>query len=1007
MDKPTSTRRSGKQYAEVSPLEYLEFSSKLQWTSGARSGSSRQRKVDGESALGISSGMRSRANSSNTNLNYTPTLTVGSKNRNCSRQSLASITSTETTSTVGSLLSKLRLNENGDEEGSGRISSPILEDDELTAETESVFSENGSRESKGSRKSKGIYLRSDGRSTACESVPAGAIAIPASRFRSLRPVFESLKKKELEDSAARSAMAMGNKIGTVENELPIYNSAEDVQSIHVHPFRLSESSMDSISTAGGSSRSSYVDSVTNNAADVESTDSCYSSSTDRNWRHSYRSVEVMNGNVDSRDDIETIDGSRFDSETPKVSPRKSKAVSISMKKAAGVHVVKTDVLQHPSVTPHQKPRKMYVHVHSFSNPVDTTAVRKSCDSMQSITPLSKTFHHRFYHATAPSPVTNEESPDSNWGMPLGRHPVYSATERPEIYPAPPMMRTPSRSRSFSSGDAEFRARTVLKNAKRQREIVQYCEQPGPEPLPGTGSPTGMNFDTLSALPTHSKPVLVEHMPASMRRISLEVQEPAVCSRNSNRDVCPSSPRPEVPLPRQVSLKKLRGEKGNEGKGNEGKGNEGNENKGNENEGKGNEGNENQQKVNQEADYKHHRHHHRHHTHAYRELVKASTTQCSMQTMASSNSTKSTPNPLRASCDITQSTITTRKSSTSSSSSSAKRVLRNNTSSSGPSTESASLPSSTSVSSASPLEPAPQKLAPISIPSSPPLRAHTHARIRSTSSFTTKPLPPQQESPIWKIRDSLHLDTGCFPRGQVGNSVGVPGSARSSISGSFSANSPHTPSALQTSFSADTRDTGARSGSFQQPASALTAESRVSMAIALRKSGNSGEATHQLRIAASQGNIEAMFLYGLSLRYGYGVPIQERESFLWICDSANITPDSSYNFDVSPKRILKQLAQPGSALTPQEPQTSVYFEIGQAYLHGWGCAVSRRQALQFFELSGSLGYTDAMCEAGKMWTSKKLNGERRDLARAATWFRLAEKCGAELLGSRWFHKKRYD
>lgn len=973
MEKPTSTRRSGKQYAEVSPLEYLEFSSRLQRISGAGSGSSRRRKMDGESALGISSGMRSRANSSNTNLNYAPTtLTVGSKSRNCSRQSLASITSIETTSTVGSLLSKLRLNENGDEEGSGRISSPILEDDELQAETESAFSDKGSRESKG------VYLRSDGRSTACESVPAGAIAIPASRFRSLRPVFESLKKKELEDSAARSAIAMGNKIGTVENDLPIYNSAEDVQSIHVHPFRLSESSMDSFSTASGSNRSSDVDLVGNNAADVESTDSCYSSSTDRSWRHSYRSVEVINGNVGSRDDIETINGGRFDSETPKVSPKKSKAVSISLKKAAGVHVVKTDVLQHPSVTPHQKPRKMYVHVHSFSNPVDTTAVRESCDSMQSITPLSKTFHHRFYHATAPSHVTNGESPDSNWGMPLDRHPVHSATERPEMCPAPPMMRAPSRSRSFSSGDAEFRARTVLKNAKRQREIVQYCEQPGPEPLTGAGSPAGMNVDTLAALPTHSGQVLVEHTPAFMRRVSLEVQEPAVCSRNGNRNVCPSSPRPEVPLPRQVSLKKLRGEKGNEGKGN------------------------------QKTDYKHHRHHHHHrqHTHAYRELVKASTTQCSMQTMVSSNTTKSTPDPLRASCDITQSTIATRKSSTSSSSS-AKRVLRNNTSSSGPSTESASLPSSTSISSASPLEPAPQKLAPISMPSSPPLRSHTHARIRSTSSFTTKPLPPQQESPIWKIRDSLHLDTGCFSRGQAGSFAGVPGSARSSISGSFSANLPHTPSALQTTFSADSRDTCAHSGSLQQPASALTAESRVSMAIALRKSGNSGEATHQLQIAASQGNIEGMFLYGLSLRYGYGVPIQERESFLWICDSANIIPDTSYNFEVSPKRILKQLAQPGSALTQQEPQTSVYFEIGQAYLHGWGCAVSRRQALQFFELSGSLGYTDAMCEAGKMWTSKKLNGERRDLARAATWFRLAEKCGAELLGSRWFHKKRYD
>lgn len=250
---------------------------------------------------------------------------------------------------------------------------------------------------------------------------------------------------------------------------------------------------------------------------------------------------------------------------------------------------------------------------------------------------------------------------------------------------------------------------------------------------------------------------------------------------------------------------------------------------------------------------------------------------------------------------------------------------------------------------------------------------------------------------------MHLDNLSFKR----STVNYSDSARNSFSSGYLINSPRTASALQTTFSATDQNTEVLSENFHHQSSSLTAESRVSMAIALRKSGNSKEATYHLQIAASQGNVEAMFLYGLSLRYGYGVPIQQRESFLWICESGDIIPDRAYNFEVSPKKVLMDLIRTNDTLTPKEPQTSVYFELGQAYLHGWGCAVSKRQALEFFELSGSLGYTDAMCEAGKMWTSKKLNGDKRDLARAAMWFRLAEKCGAELLGSKWFNKKRYD
>lgn len=158
---------------------------------------------------------------------------------------------------------------------------------------------------------------------------------------------------------------------------------------------------------------------------------------------------------------------------------------------------------------------------------------------------------------------------------------------------------------------------------------------------------------------------------------------------------------------------------------------------------------------------------------------------------------------------------------------------------------------------------------------------------------------------------------------------------------------------------------------QQPyRSSLTPESRVAMAIALRKSGDTREASYQLRMAAAQGNREALFLYGLSLRYGYGVARQPRESFLCICEAGEIAPDRPYEFHVDPAALLNRCRTTHRRIQPHEPRCSILFEIGQAYLHGWGCRVNRREALEFFELAGSLGYVDAMNEAGKLCGGKR-------------------------------------
>ncbi|ODV86910.1 hypothetical protein CANARDRAFT_174942 [[Candida] arabinofermentans NRRL YB-2248] len=225
-----------------------------------------------------------------------------------------------------------------------------------------------------------------------------------------------------------------------------------------------------------------------------------------------------------------------------------------------------------------------------------------------------------------------------------------------------------------------------------------------------------------------------------------------------------------------------------------------------------------------------------------------------------------------------------------------------------------------------------------------------------------------------------------------------------------------PQGVQTSnviTSSETRQQQQQQQQQQQPLSVLTPEARVSMAIALRKSGQSKDAAYQLSIAGNQGNIEGMLLYGLSLRYGYGVRKDDRLSFLWICKAGkiDIQKPGGYHFDIDPKKLIDSSS--GKSMKAKEPECSIFFEIGQAYTHGWGCERDPDQGLEFFELSGSLGYTDAMCEAGTMWCSsngKKRNGQsqprKKNLSRAAAWFRLAVQSGVELVGSSWIYKDKY-
>ncbi|VEU23759.1 DEKNAAC104833 [Brettanomyces naardenensis] len=659
-----------------------------------------------------------------------------------SRQSISSLISTDSTSSAGSLLAKLRLD---DDEWEARYD----DEDENISITRRLSSQ---------------LANNDG--------DPHTVSIPANKFRSLRPLMNSLKRKKFQNSAANSAKAMGNTVNCVRNETPVLVTASDIQSIHLEEFPEENilSSSDAVSTVE-STDTIETSSILSSIRTIDSRGS-FSSHHSHGTHSPYRparptSISPSIGSTVGSSSI--VSGSLSDSST-----LTTPIVPVSANATPVVKLPPTDNLEGLRSFSVRPP---FQHIHSFSNPVDVAAMSTPPSDNFPHSPLAKTFHHKFYHATAPNPVT--------------LFPALSPIPSPHV----------PRARSFSSGE--------LSNQSSQKSLL---------PRTSRSDPTAQSESSSSSSKSTSS------------------------SRSSNNGSSSSNSQHTASSP----------------------------------------------------------------FHAYRQLSRAP------------------PSPLRLSSQRSMPV-----------------VAQQQTHSEHPSVH--SIP--------------PQRFA--YSPSRSMEAFHKpstsiDSSIASLESSHQRPSVPPPPSPLLQRKHHIHK----------------PGKPRLADS-------------------------------------SLTPESRVSMAIALRKSGQSKEAAYQLHVAADQGNVEAMFLYGLSLRYGYGVAKDERSSFLWVCKSGGIVPDRVYHFTVNPKIILRDLDRSNSQLQPDEPRSSIFFEIGQAYLHGWGCRIDIKQGLEFLELSGSLGYCDAMCEAGKLWTNKNQNGGKRDLLRSASWFRLAERCGVELMGSEWIHKKKYD
>lgn len=179
-----------------------------------------------------------------------------------------------------------------------------------------------------------------------------------------------------------------------------------------------------------------------------------------------------------------------------------------------------------------------------------------------------------------------------------------------------------------------------------------------------------------------------------------------------------------------------------------------------------------------------------------------------------------------------------------------------------------------------------------------------------------------------------------------------------------------------------------------PAAEMTAEDHLNKGIECHERGSLNESTYHLRLAARQNNPTAMLLYALACRHGWGMRPNQAEGVAWLrkamdCASIELTHDTTPN-PYGAAADVEKTRRAQFAL-------SVY-ELGVSHMNGWGIEQDKSLALRCFEIASSWGDGDAMAEAGFCYAQGI--GCKKDLRKAAKYYRMAEAKGVSMVGNSW-------
>lgn len=264
--------------------------------------------------------------------------------------------------------------------------------------------------------------------------------------------------------------------------------------------------------------------------------------------------------------------------------------------------------------------------------------------------------------------------------------------------------------------------------------------------------------------------------------------------------------------------------------------------------------------------------------------------------------------------------------------------------------------------------------------------------------STRPATPKKPVP----KQSLISPSQSLKSAQSTSSLEGRTSVETGDLGSFRA------PAAQGIESEDSKSTSSRSNSTLRPMSTKTGvnnatnyqymspDDHVTKGIECHENGSLQESTYHLRIAAMQNHPTAMLLYALACRHGWGMRPNQREGVQWLrkaLDSAmhELKEDEDPSNAIGSHKISDKKAKRAQFAL------GVY-ELGVSHLNGWGIERDKALALRCFEVAGHWGDVDALTEAGFCYAEGV--GCKKDLKKAARFYRMAEQRGANMVGNSW-------
>ncbi|ORY02641.1 HCP-like protein [Basidiobolus meristosporus CBS 931.73] len=179
---------------------------------------------------------------------------------------------------------------------------------------------------------------------------------------------------------------------------------------------------------------------------------------------------------------------------------------------------------------------------------------------------------------------------------------------------------------------------------------------------------------------------------------------------------------------------------------------------------------------------------------------------------------------------------------------------------------------------------------------------------------------------------------------------------------------------------------------RHPNSSEFAEDYIRRAIDHHEKGELEKATEYFRIAAEKNSPLGMFLYGISLRHGWGCHPNQVVAFQFLQKAAECAV-----FDLSN-------VTPDNPIVAKGELVLAIYELGICFRHGWGVPKNKVTAAYYFEIAANLGDPDAQADLAFCYAHGI--GVKKDRYKAAKYYKMAHAQGISVFGNSWIFKDKY-